>query len=118
MEIVKIVKIVNKVVENFIRGRWILIDSVKSENYFENYGYKIGGMGCIDSDKANPVYLVGSYCKRRVGIIWIKWGQYEIWIHIRIERIVVVEFYFTNNHKQKRKSKQQTKRKEKNQNQA
>ena len=36
---------------------------MKSENYFENYGYKTGGMGCIDSDKSNPVYLVGSYCK-------------------------------------------------------
>ena len=38
-------------------------------------------------------------------------------IYIRIERIGVVEFYFTNNHKEKRKSKQQTKT-EKNQNQA
>ena len=37
---------------------------MKSENYFENYGHKIGGMGCIDSDKSNPVYLVGSYCKK------------------------------------------------------
>jgi len=30
---------------------------------------------------------------------------------MRIERIVIVEFHFTNNHKQKRKIKQQTKRK-------
>ena len=37
---------------------------MKSENYFENYGCKTGGMGCIDSDMSNPVYLVSSYCKK------------------------------------------------------
>ena len=37
---------------------------MNSENYFGNYGYKTGGMGCIDSDKYNPVYLVGSYYKK------------------------------------------------------
>ena len=52
----KIAKIVDKVVENLARGRWILIDSVKSWNYFENYGHKIGGMGYIDSDKTNLVH--------------------------------------------------------------
>ena len=72
-------------------------------------------MGCIDSDKANPVYLVGLIVKSRVGIIRNKWGWYEIWIHIRIERIVIVEFHFTNNHKKK---KNQTTKKRKNQNQA
>ena len=51
--------------------------------------------------------------KNRVEIIRNKWGRCEIWIHIWIERIVIVEFHFTNNHRQKRKSKQQTKRKEK-----
>ena len=37
---------------------------MKSENYFGNYGYRIGDMGSIDSDNSNPVYLVGSYCKK------------------------------------------------------
>ena len=60
----EIVKIVDKVVANLIRGRWIPIDSVKSWNYFRNYGHKIGGMGCIDSDKSNLMYLIGSYCKK------------------------------------------------------
>ena len=55
--------------------------------------------------------------KSQVEIIRIKWGRCEIWIHIRIKRIVVVEFHFTNNYKQKRKIKQQEKKKE-NQNQA
>ena len=55
---------VGKVIDYMTRGSFIPIDSVKSENYFGNYGYKIGGMGCIDLDKSNPVYLVGSYCKR------------------------------------------------------
>jgi len=34
-------------------------------------------MGCIDSDKSNPVYLVGSYCKKlgwnypnQMGSVW------------------------------------------------
>ena len=51
--------------------------------------------------------------KRRVGIIRIEWGRCEIWIHIWIERIVIVEFHFTKNHKQKERIKQQTKRKQK-----
>ena len=51
-----IVKIVDKVVENLTQGRWIPIDSVKNWNYFKNYGHKIGGMGCIDSDKTNPAH--------------------------------------------------------------
>ena len=69
------------------------------------------GMGCIDSDKSNPVYLVDSYCEKLGWNYLNKWGRCEIWIHIRIERIVIVEVHFTNNHKQKRKIKQQTKRK-------
>ena len=71
-------------------------------------------MGCIDSDKSNPVYLVGSYCKKSVRIIRNKWGRCEIWIHIRTEIIVIVEFHFTN-----KKEKQTTnKKKTKNLNQA
>ena len=54
----EIVKIVDKVVENLTRGSWIPIGSVKSKNYFKNYSHKIRGMGYIDSDKSNPVYLV------------------------------------------------------------
>ena len=46
----------DKLVENWTRERWILIDSVKSWNYSGNYGYKIGGMGYIDSDKTNPAH--------------------------------------------------------------
>ena len=99
MNIMKIVKIVDKMVEILTWGSWIPIDSVKSENYFKNYSHKIGVIGCIDLDKSNLVYLVGSYWKSRVEIIRIKWGRCEIWIHIRIERIVIVEFHFTNNHK-------------------
>ena len=29
----------------FDKGRWIPMDSVKSENYFENLGHRIGGIG-------------------------------------------------------------------------
>ena len=43
----------DKLVEHWTQGRWIAIDSVKSWNYFENYGHKIGGMGYIDLDKTN-----------------------------------------------------------------
>ena len=46
----------DKLVENWTRGRWILIDPVKSWNYFENYGHKIGGMGYIDLDKTTPAH--------------------------------------------------------------
>ena len=57
VKIVKIMKIMDKEIENLTRGRWIPIDSVKSWNYFGNYSHKIGDIGCIDSDKSNPVYL-------------------------------------------------------------
>ena len=43
-------------VENWAQGRWIPNDSVKSWNYFEDYGHKIGGMGYIDFDKTNPAH--------------------------------------------------------------
>ena len=62
-------------------------------------------MGCIDSNKSNPVYLVGHIVQSLVEIIRVKWGQCEVRIHIRIEKIVV-EFYFTNNHQKKQTNKQ------------
>ena len=51
--------------------------------------------------------------KNRVGIILNKWSWCEIWIHIRIERIVIVEFHFTNNHKKNENANKQIKRKKK-----
>ena len=84
---------------------------MKSGNYFRNYGHKIGDMGCIDSDKSNPVYLVGSYYKKPG---WNYLNQIRsVWIHIRIERILIVEFHFTNNHKQKTKKQTTNKKKRK-----
>ena len=74
-------------------------------------------MGCIDSDKANPGIWLVHIVKRWVGIIRIIWSWCEIWIHVRIERIVIVECHFTKNHKQKEKSNNKQKEK-KNQNQA
>ena len=65
-------------------------------------------MGCINLDKANLAYLVGSYCEKSG---WNYLKQMGSWIHIRIERIVIIEFYFTNNHKQKRKIRQTNKKK-------
>ena len=62
MNIVKIVNIVDMVVENLIRGRWIPIDFVKSKNYFENICYRIGIMGHIESVNPSPAYMVGSCC--------------------------------------------------------
>ena len=56
MNVIEVVKIVDKIVENLTRGMWIPIDSVKSWNYFANYGHKIGGMGYIDSDKTDPAH--------------------------------------------------------------
>ena len=92
MNIVKIVDKVDKedkLVENWTQGRWIPIDSVKSWNYFENYGHKIGGMGCIDSEisPTRCIWLV-HIVKYRVGIILVKWGV--TWISIKIENIVVI----------------------------
>ena len=57
-----IVKIVDKMVENLTRGRWILMNYVKSGSHFENYSHMIRDMGHIESDNPNPVYIVGSCC--------------------------------------------------------
>jgi len=35
------------------------MNSVKSENYVENYSHRIGDMGHIESDNPNPAYTVG-----------------------------------------------------------
>ena len=70
----------------------------------------------IDSDKANPVYLVGAYCKT---LSWNYPNKMElVWNmdSFQIERIVIVECHFTNNHKQIEKSNNKQKEK-KNQNQ-
>ena len=56
------VKIVDKVVESLTQGSGIPMDSVKSRNYFENLGYRIGDMGHIESDNPNSAYIVGSCC--------------------------------------------------------
>jgi len=103
-----IMKIVDNVVENLTREMWIPIDSVKSENYC----YKIRDIGHIESYKSNPAYLIGS-CYLKPG--WSYPSQMRSVWHMDsyIEKNVVVEFHFTNNHKQKRKSKQTNKKKEK-----
>ena len=81
---------------------------MKSWNYFRNYGHKIGSMGYIDSDKSNPVYLIDSFVKILVGIIQVKWG--EIWITIKIEKIVVISHITQELSNQTRRNKQKEKK--------
>jgi len=59
---VNIVKIMNKMVENWTQGRWIPMNHVKSGNYFENYSHRIGDMGHIELDNPNSAYLVRPCC--------------------------------------------------------
>ena len=73
-------KMVDKVVENLTQGRWIPIDSVKSENYFKNFDRRIGDTGHIESDKPNPAYIV-CLCLF-VKYIAIIIFSILIWIHI------------------------------------
>ena len=48
------------------------MNSMKSENYFENYGHRIGGMDHIESDKPNlPIWLV-HVVHSRVEVIRVK----------------------------------------------
>ena len=47
-------KIVDKVVENLTREKWIPMNSVKNKNYFEDLGYRIGSIGHIELDNSNP----------------------------------------------------------------
>ena len=38
------------------------MNSVKSENYFENCGHKIRGMGRIELNNPNSDYMISSCC--------------------------------------------------------
>ena len=83
---------------------------MKSENYFENYGHRIGGMDHIELDKPNPVYMVGSCCTQLGWSYPSQMRSGKILIHIRIERIIV-EIHFIIF--KKRKINKQTTNKEK-----
>ena len=48
------------------------MNSVKSRNYFENPGYRIGGMGHIESDNPNQPILLVHVVHSRVGFIRVK----------------------------------------------
>jgi len=52
--------------------------------------------------------------KVKFEVIRVKWDQSEIWIHIKVENIIVVEIQFTNEHRQKVKIKQAKKQTKKN----
>ena len=56
--------------------------------------------------------------KRRVKFIRIEWRRCEIWIHVRIERIVIVECHFTKKITNKKKKSNNKQKEKKNQNQA
>ena len=82
-------------------------------NYFVNLGYTIEDMGHIESDNPNSAYMVSSIVHSRVGVIQVKWGRGEIWIHIRIEKNFVVKIHFIIYKKQTNKQTNKEKEKEK-----
>ena len=87
-------QIVDKVVENLTQGRWILMNFVKSGNYFEIIAIGLGTWIILSRIiPTRHIWLV-HVVHSRVGVIRVKWGQGEIWIHIRIEKIIVVKIYF------------------------
>ena len=107
-----IMKIVDSVVENLTRERWIPIDSVKSENYFENYCYKIRDIGHIESHKSNPAYLIGS-CYLKPG--WSYPNQMRSVWHMDsyIEKMLLLNSISQTITNKKEKASKQTKRKKK-----
>ena len=71
-------------------------------------------MGQIESNNPNLAYMIGHVVHSRVGVIRVKRGRGEIWIHIMIERIIIVKIYFIIYKKENKQTNKQTKkRKEK-----
>jgi len=70
-------------------------------------------MGHIESDKSNPAYSIGSCYINKARLELSESNEVGVKYEFLLEKIVVVEFYFTNKHKQKRKNKQTNKKKEK-----
>ena len=113
MDIMKIVKIVDKVVEIWLGGVESLLTLWRVKIILKTIVIRLGVW--IVLIWISPIWYIWlvHIVKYRVGIIRIKWGWCEIWIHVRIEKIVVVEFHFTNNHKKKenKQTNKQTKKK-------
>ena len=83
------------------------MNSVKSENY----NHRIGDMGHIESDNPNPVYMVVHIVHSRIGVIRVKRGRGEIWIHIMIEKLLLKSISQTQTKKKKQTNKQTNKKK-------
>jgi len=101
-----IVKIVDKMVENLTRGGEFPLTLWKVKIILKIMVIRLGVWVILSRiDPIQPIWLVH---ESRAGVIWVNWGQREIWIYIRIEKNII-ESHFTNNHKQIQKSKQQQK---------
>jgi len=87
------------------------MDSMKSENYFENYGHKIGGMGILSRiNQIQPIWLV-HVVHSWVGVIRVKSGWGEKWIYLVEIFLVIFHFITTITNKKKKQTKKERKRK-------
>jgi len=77
------------------------MDSVKSENYFENFDHRIGGIGHIESDKPNLAYMVGLCCII-AGLELSELNEVRKMYSFGWKNFSYIPFYH-NNHKQKEK---------------
>ena len=70
-------------------------------------------MGHIESDKSNPAYMVSSCCTQPGWIYPSQMRSGEICIHIRVEKIVVIEIHITIHKKEKQTNREKRKKRKK-----
>ena len=90
------------------------MDSVKSENYFENYDHKIEGMGHIESDNQSSLYGWFMLYIVRLELSESNEVREKYGFILGLKELFLKSSSQTNT----KKSKQTNKKKEKNQNQA
>ena len=102
----------DKVVGNYARGKWIPMTRWRVEIIMEIIVIRMWVWVVLIRIRPTRCMWLVHIVKRRVGIIRIEWSLCEIWIHVRIERIIIVECHFTQKITNKKKpTNKQTKKK-------
>ena len=108
-----IMKIVDKVVENLTRGRWIPMTLWRVAIILKILVIGLGVWVILSQIISIWLIWLVHVVYSRVGVIWVKWDQSEIWIHIRIEKLLLKSISQFTKKKNKQTNKQLRKKKKK-----
>ena len=98
-------KMMDKVVENLIWGRWIPIDSMKSKFFLKIMIIRLGVWVILSQiNPIRPIWFVHAV-HSWVGVIRVKWDWGEKWIHL-IGTFLLIFYFITTITNKKEKNKQ------------